>query len=194
MFVQVSQGDLFLANPAERGSAWGVRVLRPPVLLLHVLQHIEPVQVAQIYALWTRHVFVGLVDHPEHLVLRRGVHVVGVALEVGDGHNLPAELANPLYHTFTQVVSLQMLAKLADPLELSTGVKGADCVPLLVDDVPGGVRDRLLFLYPLWQHVKSSFRCALLHNPQVLQAFPGDDFVKVLITQFHLFAFVSPVP
>ena len=194
MFVQVSQGDFFLANPAEWSSAWGVLLLCPPVLLLHVTQHIELVQVAQIHTLWTRHVFVRLVNHPEHLVLRRGVHGAGVVLEVGDRHNLPAKLANSLYHAFTLVVSFQVLAQLTDPLELSTGVDGTDCVPLLVDDVPGAVRDHLLFLNSLWKHIKSSFHYTLLHDLHVVHVVPGEDLVKVLIMQLHFVAVVSPVP
>ena len=124
MFVEAGQGDLDLAKPAERRSARRVPPLRPPVLLLHVPQHRELVQVPQVRALWTGHLFGHLVDHPEHPVLVDGVHL-SMALEVGDGDGVPTDLAQPLPHTLTLVVSLQVADQSSDPLNLSTVVEGA---------------------------------------------------------------------
>ena len=138
------------------------------MLVFHVPQHHEFVQMTKIDALWTSHLFRPLVDHPEHLVVRGGVRG-SMALEVRAGHNLPTDvvllaapdLAKLWSHTVGFVVPFQVLSQFADPLDLSTVVHWTDRVPPLVDDVPHAPRDSLLFLHPLWEHVKSAFHQAL---------------------------------
>ena len=109
MLVQVVQSHGFLTKPTKRLSTWcqmkrlsgpegktcEIRNLfRPPVLLLHVTDHVEPVQVAHTLTLWADHLAFVLVDHPEHLVLHCRV-LLRVALEVSDGTAYATDLADP---------------------------------------------------------------------------------------------------
>ena len=81
MLVEVDQGNSLLTEPAEGRPAWRVLPLRPAVLFLHVPQHRESVQVAQVQSFWTGCLFGHLVYHPEHEVLHGRV-LADVALEV----------------------------------------------------------------------------------------------------------------
>ena len=69
MFVEVDQGDPFLTKPTEGMTTRRHLPLRPPMFVLHMPQHIESVLVVQVHALQTGHLFVRLVNHPEHDVL-----------------------------------------------------------------------------------------------------------------------------
>ena len=69
MFFEVDQGHPFFAKPTEGMSSRRHLPLRPPMFVLHVPQHIESVQVVQVHALQTGHLFV----RPEHDVLYGGV-------------------------------------------------------------------------------------------------------------------------
>ena len=75
MLVQVDQGDLLLTKPTEGVSVRRFPPLRPSVLVLHVPQHREFVQVAQTRAHWASHLLGHLVDHPEHGVFLGRVQI-----------------------------------------------------------------------------------------------------------------------
>ena len=103
MLVQVVQSHCFMTKPTERCSSRSQvecfssffrKLFGPPMLLPHVIDHIELVQVAHTLTLWADHLAFILVDHPEHLVLHCRV-LLGVALEVSNGTGLSTDLADP---------------------------------------------------------------------------------------------------